>query len=242
MYESVTRNIHVVVRPKYLAEPVAARRMTISSGPIRSPSPTRAVEIVTLRSRSLEDHRRPGQAAGSAGRRRGRRATDPGARRKLRIYLRRSAYDAIGLHGRRPIRWRPPSGERFDVDIPAFSLDSPQSHRTDQLTAMTATALHAARHAGPPRRLRHHEPRRQPSAHRIRRSLSRRLGHSEPAGRLRSRARRPISMPRSARILRAASCSRAIPTSCRSTARTGRPIPSRSSRRTASSMAAAPAT
>ena len=127
MYESVTRNIHVVVRPKYLQSQsrpdddhfVWAYTITIAN---------KGVEIVTLRSRhwritddcgKLQEVRGDGVV--------GEQPTlAPGESFEYTsgVPLSTPSGFMVGTY-----QMETSNGERFDVDIPAFSLDSPQSHR-----------------------------------------------------------------------------------------------------------------
>ena len=78
-----------------------------------------------------------------------------------------------------------------------------------------------ARAAAPARRLRHHQPRRQPAADRVRRGLSCGAGRPIGQGRLSSAGKRPICRLPSVPKFPAASCCRVIPTWCRSTGSPG---------------------
>jgi ApaG protein len=127
MYESVTRNIHVVVRPKYLQSQsrpdddhfVWAYTITIAN---------RGVEIVTLRSRhwKITDDRGKLQEVKGDGVVGEQPTLAPGESFEYTsgVPLSTPSGFMVGTY-----RMETAEGERFDVDIPAFSLDSPQSHR-----------------------------------------------------------------------------------------------------------------
>ena len=127
MYESVTRNIHVVVRPKYLqSQPrpdddrfVWAYTITIAN---------KGVEIVTLRSRHwrITDDRGKLQEVKGEGVVGEQPTLAPGESFEYTsgVPLSTPSGFMVGTY-----QMETSSGERFDVDIPAFSLDSPQSHR-----------------------------------------------------------------------------------------------------------------
>jgi|SRR5688572_20390061 ApaG protein len=127
MYESVTRNIHVVVRPKYLQSQsrpdddhfVWAYTITIAN---------KGVEIVTLRSRHwrITDDRGKLQEVKGEGVVGEQPTLAPGESFEYTsgVPLSTPSGFMVGTY-----QMETSSGERFDVDIPAFSLDSPQSHR-----------------------------------------------------------------------------------------------------------------
>ena len=56
--------------------------------------------------------------------------TGAGARRVVRIHQRRAAADAVRIHGRNLRHGDSATGEGFDIEIPAFSLDATQAKRT----------------------------------------------------------------------------------------------------------------
>ena len=137
-------------------------------------------------------------------------------------------------------------GETFDVEIPAFSLDSPRTKRVLHLTGFHVSqrsAADAARHAGEARLVRHRELEVAtcPLIDFVESYLRgwnvacMRACRTRPATRRRS-------MPRSARRTAAGSCSRATPTWCRSRARPGRATRSACAWRTGAPMAAARST
>lgn len=127
MYESVTRNIHVVVRPKYLQSQsrpdddhfVWAYTITIAN---------KGVEIVTLRSRhwKITDDRGKMQEVRGEGVVGEQPTLAPGESFEYTsgVPLSTPSGFMVGTY-----QMETTGGERFDVDIPAFSLDSPQSHR-----------------------------------------------------------------------------------------------------------------
>jgi ApaG protein len=127
MYESVTRNIHVIVRPKYLQSQsrpdddhfVWAYTITIAN---------KGVEIVTLRSRHwrITDDRGKLQEVKGEGVVGEQPTLAPGESFEYTsgVPLSTPSGFMVGTY-----QMETSSGERFDVDIPAFSLDSPQSHR-----------------------------------------------------------------------------------------------------------------
>ena len=127
MYESVTRNIHVLVRPKYLQSQsrpeddhfVWAYTITIAN---------KGVEIVTLRSRhwKITDDRGKLQEVRGDGVVGEQPTLAPGESFEYTsgVPLTTPSGFMVGTY-----QMETSSGERFDVDIPAFSLDSPQSHR-----------------------------------------------------------------------------------------------------------------
>ncbi|MGE0237534.1 MAG: Co2+/Mg2+ efflux protein ApaG [Parvibaculaceae bacterium] len=127
MYESVTRNIHVVVRPKYLQSQsrpdddhfVWAYTVTIAN---------KGVEIVTLRSRHwrITDDRGKLQEVRGDGVVGEQPTLAPGESFEYTsgVPLSTPSGFMVGTY-----QMETSGGERFDVDIPAFSLDSPQSHR-----------------------------------------------------------------------------------------------------------------
>lgn len=127
MYESVTRNIHVVVRPKYLQSQsrpdddhfVWAYTITIAN---------KGVEIVTLRSRhwKITDDRGKMQEVRGEGVIGEQPTLAPGESFEYTsgVPLSTPSGFMVGTY-----QMETTGGERFDVDIPAFSLDSPQSHR-----------------------------------------------------------------------------------------------------------------
>ena len=127
MYESVTRNIHVVVRPKYLQSQsrpdddhfVWAYTITIAN---------KGVEIVTLRSRHwrITDDRGKLQEVKGEGVVGEQPTLAPGESFEYTsgVPLSTPSGFMVGTY-----QMETSGGERFDVDIPAFSLDSPQSHR-----------------------------------------------------------------------------------------------------------------
>jgi ApaG protein len=127
MYESVTRNIHVVVRPKYLQSQsrpdddhfVWAYTITIAN---------KGVEIVTLRSRhwKITDDRGKLQEVKGDGVVGEQPTLAPGESFEYTsgVPLSTPSGFMVGTY-----QMETSTGERFDVDIPAFSLDSPQSHR-----------------------------------------------------------------------------------------------------------------
>jgi ApaG protein len=127
MYESVTRNIHVVVRPKYLQSQsrpdddhfVWAYTITIAN---------KGVEIVTLRSRhwKITDDRGKLQEVKGEGVVGEQPTLAPGESFEYTsgVPLSTPSGFMVGTY-----QMETSSGERFEVDIPAFSLDSPQSHR-----------------------------------------------------------------------------------------------------------------
>ncbi|MGE0008284.1 MAG: Co2+/Mg2+ efflux protein ApaG [Parvibaculaceae bacterium] len=127
MYESVTRNIHVVVRPKYLQSQsrpdddhfVWAYTITIAN---------KGIEIVTLRSRhwKITDDRGKLQEVKGDGVVGEQPTLAPGESFEYTsgVPLSTPSGFMVGTY-----RMETAEGERFDVDIPAFSLDSPQSHR-----------------------------------------------------------------------------------------------------------------
>ena len=127
MYESVTRNIHVVVRPKYLQSQsrpdddhfVWAYTITIAN---------KGIEIVTLRTRhwKITDDRGKMQEVMGEGVVGKQPTLAPGESFEYTsgVPLSTPSGFMVGTY-----QMETTGGERFDVDIPAFSLDSPQSHR-----------------------------------------------------------------------------------------------------------------
>jgi ApaG protein len=127
MYESVTRNIHVVVRPKYLQSQsrpdddhfVWAYTITIAN---------KGIEIVTLRTRhwKITDDRGKIQEVMGEGVVGKQPTLAPGESFEYTsgVPLSTPSGFMVGTY-----QMETTGGERFDVDIPAFSLDSPQSHR-----------------------------------------------------------------------------------------------------------------
>ena len=127
MYESVTRNIHVLVRPKYLQSQsrpdddhfVWAYTITIEN---------KGIEIVTLRTRhwKITDDRGKLQEVMGDGVVGKQPTLAPGESFEYTsgVPLSTPSGFMFGTYQMETTR-----GERFDVDIPAFSLDSPQSHR-----------------------------------------------------------------------------------------------------------------
>ncbi|WP_119273212.1 Co2+/Mg2+ efflux protein ApaG [Taklimakanibacter deserti] len=127
MYESVTRNIRVVVRPKYLQSQsrpeddhfVWAYTIAIAN---------LGTEIVTLRSRHwrITDDRGKLQEVRGEGVVGEQPTLAPGKSFEYTsaVPLSTPSGFMVGTY-----QMETSSGERFDVDIPAFSLDSPQSHR-----------------------------------------------------------------------------------------------------------------
>ena len=127
MYESVTRNIHVVVRPKYLQSQsrpdddhfVWAYTITIAN---------KGIEIVTLRTRhwKITDDRGKLQEVMGEGVVGKQPTLAPGESFEYTSGVPLSTPSGIMVG---TYQMETTGGERFDVDIPAFSLDSPQSHR-----------------------------------------------------------------------------------------------------------------
>ena len=127
MYESVTRNIRVVVRPKYLQSQsrpeddhfVWAYTIAIAN---------LGTEIVTLRSRHwrITDDRGKLQEVRGEGVVGEQPTLAPG---KSFEYTSAGPLSTPSGFMVGTYQMETSSGERFDVDIPAFSLDSPQSHR-----------------------------------------------------------------------------------------------------------------
>jgi ApaG protein len=127
MYESVTRNIHVVVRPKYLQSQsrpdddhfVWAYTITIAN---------KGIEIVTLRTRhwKITDDRGKMQEVMGEGVVGKQPTLAPGESFEYTsgVPLSTPSGFMVGTY-----QMETTGGDRFDVDIPAFSLDSPQSHR-----------------------------------------------------------------------------------------------------------------
>lgn len=127
MYESVTRNIRVVVRPKYLQSQsrpeddhfVWAYTIAIAN---------LGTEIVTLRSRhwKITDDRGKLQEVRGEGVVGEQPTLAPGKSFEYTsaVPLSTPSGFMVGTY-----QMETTGGERFDVDIPAFSLDSPQSHR-----------------------------------------------------------------------------------------------------------------
>jgi len=127
MYESVTRNIHVLVRPKYLQSQsrpdddhfVWAYTITIAN---------KGIEIVTLRTRhwKITDDRGKLQEVMGDGVVGKQPTLAPGESFEYTsgVPLSTPSGFMVGTY-----QMETTGGERFDVDIPAFSLDSPQSHR-----------------------------------------------------------------------------------------------------------------
>jgi ApaG protein len=127
MYESMTRNIHVVVRPKYLQSQsrpdddhfVWAYTITISN---------KGIEIVTLRTRhwKITDDRGKMQEVMGEGVVGKQPTLAPGESFEYTsgVPLSTPSGFMVGTY-----QMETTGGERLDVDIPAFSLDSPQSHR-----------------------------------------------------------------------------------------------------------------
>ena len=127
MYESVTRNIHVLVRPKYLQSQsrpdddhfVWAYTITIEN---------RGIEIVTLRSRhwKITDDRGKLQEVIGDGVVGKQPTLAPGESFEYTsgVPLSTPSGFMVGTY-----QMETAAVERFDIDIPAFSLDSPQSHR-----------------------------------------------------------------------------------------------------------------
>jgi ApaG protein len=127
MFESVTRNIHVVVRPRYLQSQsrpddghfVWAYTITIAN---------KGVEIVTLRSRhwKITDDRGRLEEVRGEGVVGEQPTLAPGESYEYTsgVPLSTPSGFMVGTYQMETM-----GGERFDVDIPAFSLDSPQSHR-----------------------------------------------------------------------------------------------------------------
>ena len=127
MYETITRNIRVVVRPKYLQSQsrpdddhfVWAYTITIEN---------KGIEIVTLRSRHwriTDDRGRLEEVKGDGVV--GEQPTlAPGESFEYTsgVPLATPSGFMVGTY-----QMETPGGELFDIDIPAFSLDSPQSHR-----------------------------------------------------------------------------------------------------------------
>ncbi|TMJ33953.1 MAG: Co2+/Mg2+ efflux protein ApaG, partial [Alphaproteobacteria bacterium] len=124
MYESVTRNIHVVVRPKYLQSQsrpdddhfVWAYTITIAN---------KGIEIVTLRTRhwKITDDRGKLQEVMGEGVVGKQPTLAPGESFEYTsgVPLSTPSGFMVGTY-----QMETTGGERFDVDIPAFSLDSPQ--------------------------------------------------------------------------------------------------------------------
>jgi ApaG protein len=127
MYECVTRNIQVVVRPKYLQSQsrpdddhfVWAYTITIAN---------RGIEIVTLRTRhwKITDDRGKLQEVMGDGVVGKQPTLAPGESFEYTsgVPLTTPSGFMVGTY-----QMETAAGERFDIDIPAFSLDSPQSHR-----------------------------------------------------------------------------------------------------------------
>ncbi len=127
MYESVTRNIQVLVRPKYLQSQsrpdddhfVWAYTITIAN---------KGIEIVTLRARhwKITDDRGKLQEVMGDGVVGKQPTLAPGESFEYTSGVPLSTPSGF-MVGTYQMETR--GGERFDVDIPAFSLDSPHSHR-----------------------------------------------------------------------------------------------------------------
>ena len=127
MYESVTRNIQVLVRPKYLQSQsrpdddhfVWAYTITIAN---------KGIEIVTLRARhwKITDDRGKLQEVTGDGVVGKQPTLAPGESFEYTSGVPLSTPSGF-MVGTYQMETR--GGERFDVDIPAFSLDSPHSHR-----------------------------------------------------------------------------------------------------------------
>ncbi len=127
MYESVTRNIHVLVRPRYLQSQsrpdddhfVWAYTITIAN---------KGLEIVTLRSRHwrITDDRGKLQEVKGEGVVGEQPTLAPGESFEYTsgVPLSTPSGFMVGTY-----QMETSGGELFDVDIPAFSLDSPQAHR-----------------------------------------------------------------------------------------------------------------
>lgn len=127
MYESITRNIRVVVQPRYLQSQSRpdedhffwAYTITIEN---------RGVEIVTLRSRhwQITDDRGGHEEVKGDGVVGEQPTLAPGESFEYTsgVPLATPSGIMVGTY-----EMETSGGERFDVAIPAFSLDSPQSHR-----------------------------------------------------------------------------------------------------------------
>ncbi|QIG48935.1 Co2+/Mg2+ efflux protein ApaG [Nordella sp. HKS 07] len=127
MYESTTRNIRVVVQPRYLQSQSRpdedhffwAYTITIEN---------RGVEIVTLRSRhwQITDDRGGHEEVKGDGVVGEQPTLAPGESFEYTsgVPLATPSGIMVGTY-----EMETSGGERFDVAIPAFSLDSPQSHR-----------------------------------------------------------------------------------------------------------------
>jgi ApaG protein len=127
MYEALTRNIRVIVKPKYLQSQsrpdddhfVWAYTITIEN---------KGVEIVTLRSRhwKITDDRGKLEEVKGDGVVGEQPTLAPGESFEYTsgVPLSTPSGFMVGTYQMETM-----DGERFEVDIPAFSLDSPQSHR-----------------------------------------------------------------------------------------------------------------
>src|SRR5262245_34425140 len=127
MYEAVTRSIRVVVKPKYLQSQsrpdddhfVWAYTITIEN---------KGIEIVTLRSRhwKITDDRGKLEEVKGDGVVGEQPTLAPGESFEYTsgVPLSTPSGFMVGTY-----QMETSNGERFDVDIPAFSLDSPQSNR-----------------------------------------------------------------------------------------------------------------
>jgi ApaG protein len=127
MYEAVTRNIRVIVKPKYLQSQsrpdddhfVWAYTITIEN---------KGVEIVTLRSRhwKITDDRGKLEEVKGDGVVGEQPTLAPGESFEYTsgVPLSTPSGFMVGTYQMETM-----DGERFEIDIPAFSLDSPQSHR-----------------------------------------------------------------------------------------------------------------
>ena len=128
MYSRKTRSIEVTVKPMYLDDQssppddhyVWAYRVRIDNQGIGD----RAVAVAVL-----AHHGRDGPHPGSPRRGGGRRATGPATGPVLRVHERNPAAHAVGIMlGRYEMESE--RGERFEIDIPAFSLDSPYQRKS----------------------------------------------------------------------------------------------------------------
>ncbi|MFZ5672072.1 MAG: Co2+/Mg2+ efflux protein ApaG [Pseudomonadota bacterium] len=127
MYESITRNIRVTVQPRYLQSQsrpdddhfVWAYTITIEN---------RGLEIVTLRSRhwQITDDRGGREEVKGEGVVGEQPTLAPGESFEYTsgVPLATPSGIMVGTY-----QMETSGGELFDVEIPAFSLDSPQSHR-----------------------------------------------------------------------------------------------------------------
>ena len=127
MYRAVTRQIEVTVEPNFLPERSSVENVSIS-GPTPSSSPTPATETVQLRTRhwiitDASGRKQEVRGEGVVGE---QPVLAPGERFEYTSGVPLPTASGF-MTGR--YQMVSESGEHFEIDVPTFSLDSPDSKR-----------------------------------------------------------------------------------------------------------------